>query len=269
MLDPAGLALAEDVEGSLELTRSGLFDRQDRIRLSFPEAEGDFSVRTVDAISPDAITDAVSESELPMLLTRAEAISIAERWLAEARVARDGARFALPPSQAQVGAGDVVSLSGKDYRIDRIEQSRLQIAEAVRVEPAVYRRSEVERVARKAVPFLAPLPVFPLFLDLPLLTGTEMAHAPHLAVSAVPWPGTVGLWSSVSDDGYALNTRAERPAVIGRTGAAGDAGRRQLQLRFRSGGLCRGQCGGDRRWRQRHLGGLPVQGGDPDRTEDL
>ncbi len=216
-VDPAGLALAEDLDGSLELTRSGLFDRQDRLRLSFPEAEGDFSIRTVDAVSPDAVTDAVSDAEMPLLLTRAEAVSMAERWLAEARVARDGARFALPPSLTRIGAGDVIALQGKTYRIDRIEQSSLQIAEAVRVEAAIYQPAEVARQPRNATAYQAPLPVFAQFLDLPLLTGTEIAHAPHIAVAAKPWPGTIGLWSSVSDDGYTLNTRADQPAVIGRT----------------------------------------------------
>ena len=45
--------------------------------------------------------------------------AIAERWLAESRISRDTARFALPRSMADLGAGDVVELSGQRWRIDR------------------------------------------------------------------------------------------------------------------------------------------------------
>ena len=41
-------------------------------------------------------------------------------------------------------------------------------------------------------------------MDLPLLRGDEVPHAPHLAVSATPWPGTVAVHGAPADDGYAL-----------------------------------------------------------------
>jgi len=48
------------------------------------------------------------------------------------------------------------------------------------------------------------LPVLPLFMDLPLLTGEEVPHAPHLAVSAAAWPGTVAVYGAQADEGYVL-----------------------------------------------------------------
>jgi hypothetical protein len=63
----------------------------------------------------------------------------------------------------------------------------------------------------------AVLPVFPLFLDLPLLDGTEVPHAPHVAVAADPWPGPVAVWSSASDAGYGLNRLIGQPATLGVT----------------------------------------------------
>jgi len=64
---------------------------------------------------------------------------------------------------------------------------------------------------------VAPVPVTPVFLDLPLLTGEEVQHAPHIAVAAEPWPGSVGVWSSSQDQGYALNRLIAGSSVIGVT----------------------------------------------------
>ena len=62
---------------------------------------------------------------------------------------------------------------------------------------------------------MPPVPVFPLFLDLPLLKGDEVPHAPHVAVTARPWPGSAAVYSSGSDDGYALNLLVPDPATLG------------------------------------------------------
>ena len=35
--------------------------------------------------------------------------------------------------------------------------------------------------------------------------GDEAPQAPHIAVAATPWPGTVAVWSAASDAGYGLN----------------------------------------------------------------
>lgn len=56
-----------------------------------------------------------------------------------------------------------------------------------------------------------------MFLDLPLLTGEEVPHAPHVAVAAEPWPGSVAVWSSSEDAGYEINRLIAAPGVIGVT----------------------------------------------------
>ena len=65
--------------------------------------------------------------------------------------------------------------------------------------------------------FTAPVPVYPVFLDLPLLSGDEVPHAPHIAVTADPWPGSVGVWSAPADVGYELNRLVAAPSVVGTT----------------------------------------------------
>ncbi len=214
-LDRGLLAVAQ--EADLEAQRAAVAEVAGRVRLGYVEAEGDFAPRQAEAIFPDEDDPGVTASEVELVLTAAEARGTVERWLSEARVARDGLRFALPPSAARLGAGDVVALEGGRWRIDRVERGEAAVVEAVRVEPALYRPSDAveERVIPR--PFAAPVPVLPLFLDLPLLTGAEMPHAPHVAVAAQPWPGSVAVWSSAAEDGFALNTLVAGPSVVGVT----------------------------------------------------
>lgn len=211
------LALTNDLDGTFETTRTPEVEIAGRVRLGFVEAEGSYEIRQAEAIFPDEVSFGVSQSEMPLVMTTTEAQATVERWLSEARVARDTARFALPKSKMKLGAGDVVRVDSTLYRIDRVEQGDAQLVEAVRVEPGVYRVSDgaEERIAARQ--FYAPVPVYPVFLDLPLLTGSEVGHAPHIAVTATPWPGMVAVWSSSEDDGYEVNRTIAAPSVIGMT----------------------------------------------------
>ena len=216
-LDFAELAVSPDLDGTFETTRAGNIETPMRLRIAYLEAEADFAVTTSDAVFPGADRDVTQSTELPLVLTPAEAIAMAERWMAEARVGRDTARFALPRSRMALGAGDTVDLNGAFYRIDRIEQSDAHLIEAVRIDPNVYESTTVTTPPRSWAAFAPVLPVYPLFLDLPLLTGSEVDHAPHVCAAATPWPGPVAVWSASSDDGYALNKTLGQPAVIGVT----------------------------------------------------
>ncbi|SPH17632.1 hypothetical protein DEA8626_01156 [Defluviimonas aquaemixtae] len=220
-LGSSDFAVGEETGGWVETQRATEAEVAGRVRLNYVEAEGDYEARASEAVFPDEVTSGVAQSELALALTRSEGQRIVERWLAEARVARDGARFALPPSLGHLGAGDVVDLGGAGrYRIDQVEHAGAIAMEAVRVEPTVYEPSDEaeERVTPRS--FAAPVPVFPLFLDLPLMTGREVPHQPHLAVTATPWPGSAAVYSSDSDAGYELNRVIATRSVIGRTQSA-------------------------------------------------
>lgn len=220
------LAVAEGPDGLLETERAPEAEAAGRVRLNFVEAEGNFEPRAVEAVFPDEETRSVSHSELALSLTRSEGQRIVERWLAEARVSRDGAKFALPPSLGYLGAGDIVRLgeAATDlYRIDRMEQAGAISVEAVRVERAVYEPSDESEARITPRSFVAPVPVHSVFLDLPLITGQEVAHAPHLAVCATPWPRSVAVYSSDQDAGYVLNRQIPASSVIGVTMSTLDA----------------------------------------------
>ncbi|MEZ5779852.1 MAG: glycoside hydrolase TIM-barrel-like domain-containing protein [Paracoccaceae bacterium] len=214
------LAVGEHGDGRVETVRATGAEIAGRVRLNYAEAEGDYETRSAEAIFPDESARGVAQSDLPVVMTRSEGQRIVERWLSEARIARDGARFALPPSLGHIGAGDVVALgpdANEHYRIDRVERAGAIELEAVRVESSVYVASDEVEEKPAARNYDPPVPVFPLFLDLPLMRGTETPHQPHIAVTATPWPGSAALYSSDADAGYVLNRLIPAAAAIGQT----------------------------------------------------
>ena len=216
-IDDDDLALSADLEGRIETRRAPEAETVGRVLVGHIEAEGDFALRQAEAQFPGEAEPGVSQSDLALVLTGAEGVAVAERWLAEARVGRDTARLALPQSLAHLGAGDVLGYAGNRYRIDRVEQGDLRLIDAVRTEAGVFQPSDYaeDRVGMPEV--AAELPVYPVFLDLPLVTGDEVPHAPHVAVAARPWPGPVAVWSAPEDAGYTLNRTVQAPATLGRT----------------------------------------------------
>ncbi len=225
-LNPDQIAVSSDVDGPVEYRREAEAEMTGRVRLRFVQSDADHDVVAEEAVLPDDSTHAVAVNEMPLSMTRTEGRQTVERWLSESRISRETARFALPPSLLHVGAGDVVRLPGGGqgpgalYRIDRLEQAEMQLADAVRIEPGVYAPSEVQDDGVTARPFTAPVPVLPVFMDLPLITGSEVPHAPYLAVSADPWPGSVAVYSAAQDEDYALHQVIAGQAVIGFTETA-------------------------------------------------
>jgi hypothetical protein len=257
-LDPAHLADLPSSPPHPQHSRAAEAEMSGRIRLRFVQADTAYSPSAEEAVLPDEGTHAVATSDLPLVLSRTEARQIAERWLIEARLSRDSLRLALPPSLRHLGPGDLITLAPTTtdsattnlatadpatYRIDRVELGSAQIIEAQRVDPSIHIPAGLEDDAPPAPPpFLAALPVFGLFMDLPLMTGDEVPHAPHLAVTADPWPGAAAVYVAPTGTDFTLNRVLQRRATIGITQsplAKAQAGlldrRATLDLRLTSG----------------------------------
>jgi hypothetical protein len=247
-LDAASFAVSDELDGDLVEVRASEAEMAGRVRLDFVLSDSDHRVASEQAILPDDETHAVAQSELSLSMTRGEARQTAERWLAESRVARDSLRFALPPSRLPVGAGDIVRVPTKSgpvlARVDRVDVMEQQIIDAVRIEPDIFLPSEFIQEDSALRPFVPSVPVTPFFMDLPLMTGMEVEHAPHIAVAAEPWPGSVAVYDAPQDSDYVLNTLVAAQSVIGLTETAmiaAEAGRidhgAPLQVRLASGTL--------------------------------
>lgn len=161
VVDPEECVDSQEVEGDIEFTRQADAELAGRVRLNFVQAERDFEVVSEEAILHDEATFAVAHSEVEEVLTRSEGRQTAERWLSEARVARDRVKLALPPSKIDIGAGDLVEVPSaigetQAYRMDRLTQQGAQVLEGARTELALYRTGEMpEDVVRKKTVFSA------------------------------------------------------------------------------------------------------------------
>ncbi|MEL6452016.1 MAG: glycoside hydrolase/phage tail family protein [Pseudomonadota bacterium] len=225
-IDSDRLAIHHDLDGSLEQSREAEAELAGRVRIRFVQTDGNFDVLSEEAILADDATHAVSTTDLPIALTRPEGRQVAERWLTEARISRETVRLALPPSMVGIGAGDVIEVAADQsegpgkYRVDRVEQADMQLLEAVRIEPEVYVPSELSDELAGVREFVPPVPLTSVFMDLPLITGAEVEHAPHVAVTGTPWPGSVAVYQSSSDTGFVLNSILAARSSIGFTQTA-------------------------------------------------
>ena len=241
------LALDPEKDSAIQHTRAPAAEIAGRLQVGFLDADSDYEAAVTEAIHPDDETYSMARSEFPLALTRAEGHRIASRWAHEARVAQDSAVFALPPSLGDVAVGDVVSLQEVDrsgrFRIDRIDDAGLRLVEATQVDDEIYLPQPQQEEGAILRPFIAPTPVEALFRDLPLLTGDETPHAPHLAMTARPWTGGVALYSSAVDSNYTLQEVVRQRAIVGVTTTTLDAGpigawdRRTIEVKLVSGTL--------------------------------
>ncbi len=206
----------DEAEPVLSRTRLADAEVSGRVRLTYVEADGDYEARATEGIFPDEVTTGVARSELPLVLTGGEAQSVVDRWLAEARVAREGAAFSLPPSST-VRAGDVVTVDGADYRVDRLEEAGARHVEAVRVERGLYRPFIEADSFVPTRPHVPPLPVWAEMMDLPILRADAVPDGPWVAAVSEPWPGEVAVYSSIDGERWSFEAGLSRRAVMGVT----------------------------------------------------
>lgn len=226
LIEVEQMAESADLDGLHEQEREAEAELAGRIRLRFVESDGDFATGAEESILPDDETHAVSATDLALSMTRSEARQVAERWLVESRTARETVRFGLPPSHLSVGAGDVLKLRGDQlegdglFRVDRVEMGPMQLIEAVRIDPQVYFPSDLADELPRVREFVVPVPLTSLFMDLPLLTGDEVPHAPHIAATSVQWPGTGAVYQSDNGSNYRLNSIIAARSIVGVTQTA-------------------------------------------------
>lgn len=206
-------------EAVVARSRSPWAELPSSVTFGYVDADRDYAASAVSAALPDFASSNSSQSSQPVVLSANEAQSIAERWLSESLAARDTVEFALPLSDIDVTAGDVITLavngSESPFRVDRVEEQGLRRISAVRVDAGVYGNPVPPSVvsSRRSIPAVGA--TYAEFLDLPLLKGDEVPYAPHVAVSQKPWMGAVAIYSASEDHGYTLNTEVTKPAVVG------------------------------------------------------
>ncbi|HEY0302198.1 MAG TPA: glycoside hydrolase/phage tail family protein, partial [Rhizomicrobium sp.] len=218
-----GLARGDDEPG-FTLTRAQETDLPSASRIAYIDADADYRQASTEARRLAVLSQRVASSALPLVLDQGQAIGIAERLLQDAWVMRESAQLALPPSQLARDVADeiVLTSNGRAHRLrlTRIDDAGARAAEAVAVDPSVYEPlagpsrgpGQMQSLTRAGRALL-------VFLDLPLLAGTESAYAPTAAAFASPWPGTLRVLRSATDSNYAPSLSLARAATLARTTA--------------------------------------------------
>ena len=192
-----------------------------RIKVNFYQVENDYQRGAAAANIPDEAAHDVTEIDMPIALTPADGTAIAARWIAETAIGRDSVEFSLAPSSLAISPGDVVAVThggrtGK-YRVDRIDDAGLRRLTCTRIEDAIYYPGRAHPRFVNRPSFTLPGPVYIEFLDLPLITGAERPHVPHVAAAGNPWTGRVAIYQSATDSGYLLNAEVIEPSIVGTT----------------------------------------------------
>ena len=221
-LKPQDLAVEEgSARAGFTLTRGQETELPVAAKLTFLDAQADYRQAAVEARRATVSSQRVSTAALPMVVSQSDAQRIAEIWLQNTWVKRERASLALPPSRLAIDPGDVVTLELKDrevdYHLTSLSDEGAIAAEAVKTDARVFgllAAPDRTRSPDKVLSFGAPDVAF---LDVPMLNSEQVAHAPFIAATAVPWPGSVALHRSTTGSGFVLDRVVEVPATMGRT----------------------------------------------------
>jgi len=214
------LALPEEATLGVAFNRAQETDLPMASRVAYVDATADYRQAVAEARRLVGVSDRVAESALPIVFDQGQAIGIGERLLQDAWVMRESASFALPPSRLALDPADeiVLGVRGRDHRmrIAEIDDASARAVSAVATDPSIYEALVgPDRGVTAASSITQTGHVLLEFLDLPLLTGTEIAWSPHVAARAQPWPGQVLVYRSPLDSGYALDRAIAKAATMG------------------------------------------------------
>ncbi|TYO85040.1 baseplate multidomain protein megatron [Oceanicella actignis] len=216
--------LVEDPSGGapFELVRAPEGEALRDVRIGYLRGDADYLAGAEEIRSPESGALGVQGSELPLALTRATARRIAERWALETAAGRETARFSLPPSRLALEPGDVVRLldaGGAEYRIERIADGVARRIEATRVDGALYALGARPVSSDPGAPLPgsdAPTPPAFRLLDVPFARFGGSETEAYLAAWSANWPGSVSIYASDRDEGYAFAARLRRPSTVAR-----------------------------------------------------
>jgi hypothetical protein len=197
----------------VQMTRTGLENAEIHVRVRYVDAEADHAPGVV--VSAESAGADMVEVEAPLLLDRDQARQLAHQLAEQIALQRELARFGMAADGLEIEAGDVVSLSGANWRITDASDGAFVMFDAVRA-------GESYAIAvAQAAPTAPSTPsnfVEPdiVIVDGPTLPGEEDDLRPIGFAFAEPWSGPVQFSAGV--DATALSARGlvERPCTLGR-----------------------------------------------------
>ncbi|HVV29126.1 MAG TPA: glycoside hydrolase/phage tail family protein [Rhizomicrobium sp.] len=211
-----------DAPAGFTLVRTQESDLPQVSRIAYIDGDQDYRQASVEARRLTGASNRVATSSLPLVMDQGQATGIGQRLLQDAWVMRESARLALPPSRLALDPGDelLLTLDGRAHRlrVTQIDDNAARAVEAVATDPSIY-----DVIAGPARPPSLGQTVTPpgrallFFLDLPWLVEDQNTAAPFVGAYADPWPGSVAVVRSATDDGFALDATLTRPCSFGVT----------------------------------------------------
>ena len=206
-------------DGSAEFEAIRTVDQHpiSRLRFSYINADGSFTVAISEAASSETISSSTIETEYSIVLPVGTGKATARRWLAEVSLAQEQLSICLAISRLPINAGSLIRVNGQEYRVDSCDVGNKVTLKAVRFEPSLYNSFETDFDALSWDPHIEAGPISRIWMNLPLINSSQSPYASFLAVSSDPWLRQAILWSSDQDADYSLNSIFERPSHIGKT----------------------------------------------------
>jgi hypothetical protein len=244
------LALTSDEPSfGFTLTRTQETDLPNASRIQYIDADADYRQASTESRRLASLSERIATSNLPIVMDQGQAIGIGDRLLQDAWTMRETAVFALPPSRLALDVTDEVVLTTSDrdhrLRLTQIDDAGARQIEACATDPSLYEPvSGPGRAPGQMQSITQSGRALAIFLDLPLLTDSDVPWSPHVATYADPWPGSIAILRSATDANFAPDTTLTKFATLGRTTADFTSGPlwhwdtvNQLRIRLNTGML--------------------------------
>ncbi len=203
----ADIAVSDKDTTRLSVTRGQETELPHEMRIGFYDSGRDYErgtarVRRLRGTSARASGTSLAVAASVSTMESAAFVRLHDIW-----AARERFTFAVSPERVDIEVGDMLSLQVGDVArivlVERVEDDGLRKVEARTIDPDAYRlaRGGKDRPSTSTVTVLGkPIAAF---MDLPMLSPQDRAHAPYLAVYARPWYGTAAVWRSATGESFA------------------------------------------------------------------
>ena len=221
IIDPGDLMRQQGSPDDLTRKRAQETDMPRELSVTWSEPTLDDHAASYAAFRSGTVSTRTVQQTLPVVMADDKARGVAETMLREAWTAREGLAATLPPSLLALEPGDLIKLVGDTtaFRIEEIGDGMVRPISARRADPSASTLLGIPqdasfRTRASGGGIKAGRPNI-VFIDGPLLSGSDAPVAATIGAWAQPWGDGVTVFRSPSPTGFAVDTNLPLPAGIG------------------------------------------------------
>jgi len=206
----------------LDLKRTQETELPHQVSVTVSDVLRTYRRSTVTSSRLAGFSSATSKADLPVVAPLDVTLSIADQWLHDLWIGREQATFALPPQQAAIEPGDILTVAvGPQQRtllVTRITDGDARTIESRAVYPALYQPAPMATRSQQTSPPTAYGKPAVYIVDIAHASDADPFYQPYLALTANPWPGAFSLWRAVPGGGsYSFVATQDRRSTLGVT----------------------------------------------------